>query len=165
MHYLLIEGEIKEREKALKSYIIYDIQMQFNPCRQSEHCEEGAAFGSPRVCRAPKGETLKGRNHFGYWSLLFHKCISYSPVPAESAKSAKSSGLVMPILCATILQTSLAVRPGCAGTLRATMAAVASSGTRTRSEVGEAVAEDIDSAVEEQADAASSHFSPLLLMK
>ena len=89
------------------------------------------------------------------------------PVPPESAKSAKSSGFVMPILWATILQTSLAVRPGCAGTLRATMAAAASSGTSTRSEVGEvgeADAEDIDSAVEEQADAASSHFSPLLRM-
>ena len=93
--------------------------------------------------------------------MLFHKCISYSPVPAESAKSAKSSGLVMPILWATILQTSLAVRPGCAGTLRATMAAVASSGTSTRKEVGEDV-EATDTAEEEQADKASSHFSPLL---
>ena len=59
MHYLLIEGKIKERERAHGLYIIYDIQMQFNPCRQSEHCEVGAAFWSPRVCRAPKEETLK----------------------------------------------------------------------------------------------------------
>ena len=63
----------------------------------------------------------------------------------------------MPILCATILQTSLAMRPGWAGTLLATMAALSSSGTRTRSEVGEEdeAVVDVDSAAEEQADSAS----------
>ena len=64
-------------------------------------------------------------------------------------------------MCATILQTSLAVNPGCAGTHLATMAALASSGTRTRREIGEDadVVVDVDA---EQADSVSSHCPPLL---
>ena len=48
-----------ERERALGLYIIYVIQLQFIPCRQSEHCEVGAAFWSPRVGRAEIAQILK----------------------------------------------------------------------------------------------------------
>ena len=65
----------------------------------------------------------------------------------------------MPILWATILQASLAVMAGWAGTHLATMAALASSGTRTRSEVGEDDETEVDV---EMADSASSQCPPLL---